>query len=482
MNEHFYSVAKATLLEPTGLTDDRLDQFMHQLTNVSDCDFADLYFQYAKQESWSLDEGKVKSGSFSIDQGVGLRSVCGEKTAFAYSEDLNTDSILAATDVVQAIGRSGQNAQMQRSWKTQTTKPLYSANDPLSAMDDSAKVAILQKVDKAARDHDPRVKEVMASLAGVYEVILVVTNDGRQVPDIRPLVRLNVSVIVEENGKRERGSMGGGGRSGFDYFDDEIIEHYAHEAVRQALVSLVAIDSPAGTMEVVLGSGWPGILLHEAVGHGLEGDFNRKGTSAFSDRIGEKVASEYCTVVDDGTLNDRRGSLSVDDEGNASQNTVLIENGILKGYMQDEHNARLMGMGVTGNGRRESFAHLPMPRMTNTYMHAGEHDPQEIIKSVKKGLYAVNFGGGQVDITSGKFVFSSSEAYLIEDGKITQPVKGATLIGNGPEAMQTISMVGNDMALDSGVGVCGKEGQSVPVGVGQPTLKMDALTVGGVTL
>ena len=482
MNEHFYSVAKATLLEPTGLTDDRLDQFMHQLTNVSDCDFADLYFQYAKQESWSLDEGKVKSGSFSIDQGVGLRSVCGEKTAFAYSEDLNTDSILAATDVVQAIGRSGQNAQMQRSWKTQTTKPLYSANDPLAAMDDSAKVAILQKVDKAARDHDPRVKEVMASLAGVYEVILVVTNDGRQVPDIRPLVRLNVSVIVEENGKRERGSMGGGGRSGFDYFDDEIIEHYAHEAVRQALVSLVAIDSPAGTMEVVLGSGWPGILLHEAVGHGLEGDFNRKGTSAFSDRIGEKVASEYCTVVDDGTLNDRRGSLSVDDEGNASQNTVLIENGILKGYMQDEHNARLMGMGVTGNGRRESFAHLPMPRMTNTYMHAGEHDPQEIIKSVKKGLYAVNFGGGQVDITSGKFVFSSSEAYLIEDGKITQPVKGATLIGNGPEAMQTISMVGNDMALDSGVGVCGKEGQSVPVGVGQPTLKMDALTVGGVTL
>ena len=482
MNEHFYSVAKATLLEPTGLTDDRLDQFMHHLTNVSDCDFADLYFQYAKQESWSLDEGKVKSGSFSIDQGVGLRSVCGEKTAFAYSEDLNTDSILAATDVVQAIGRSGQNAQMQRSWKTQTTKPLYSANDPLAAMDDSAKVAILQKVDKAARDHDPRVKEVMASLAGVYEVILVVTNDGRQVPDIRPLVRLNVSVIVEENGKRERGSMGGGGRSGFDYFDDEIIEHYAHEAVRQALVSLVAIDSPAGTMEVVLGSGWPGILLHEAVGHGLEGDFNRKGTSAFSDRIGEKVASEYCTVVDDGTLNDRRGSLSVDDEGNASQNTVLIENGILKGYMQDEHNARLMGMGVTGNGRRESFAHLPMPRMTNTYMHAGEHDPQEIIKSVKKGLYAVNFGGGQVDITSGKFVFSSSEAYLIEDGKITQPVKGATLIGNGPEAMQTISMVGNDMALDSGVGVCGKEGQSVPVGVGQPTLKMDALTVGGVTL
>ncbi len=482
MNENFYSVAQATLLEPTGLTDRRLDQLMHQLTDVSGCDFADLYFQYAKHESWSLDESKVKSGSFSIDKGVGLRSVCGEKTAFAYSEDLNSSSILAATDVVQAIGRSGQNAQMQRSWKAQSINPLYSPNDPLAAMDDAAKIAILQKVDKAARDHDPRVKEVMASLSGVYEVILVVTSDGRQVPDIRPLVRLNVSVIVEENGKRERGSMGGGGRRGFDYFDDSIIDHFAHEAVRQALVSLVAIDSPAGTMEVVLGSGWPGILLHEAVGHGLEGDFNRKGTSAFSGRIGEKVASEHCTVVDDGTLTNRRGSLSVDDEGNASQNTVLIEKGILKGYMQDEHNARLMGMGVTGNGRRESFAHLPMPRMTNTYMHAGEDDPQDIIQSVKKGLYAVNFGGGQVDITSGKFVFSSSEAYLIENGKVTQPVKGATLIGNGPQAMQTISMVGNDMTLDSGVGVCGKEGQSVPVGVGQPTLKMDALTVGGVTL
>lgn len=343
-------------------------------------------------------------------------------------------------------------------------------------------MAILEQADKAARDKDPRVKEVMASLSGVYEVVMIVTSDGRLIPDVRPLVRLNVNVIVEENGKRESGSMGGGGRFSFDYFDTETINHYAHEAVRQALVSLVAVDSPAGTMEVVLGAGWPGILLHEAVGHGLEGDFNRKGTSAFSGRIGEKVASELCTVVDDGTIADRRGSLSVDDEGNQTQNTVLIEKGILKGYMQDEHNARLMNMGVTGNGRRESFSHLPMPRMTNTYMHAGEHDPQEIIKSVKKGLYAVNFGGGQVDITSGKFVFSSSEAYLIEDGKITQPVKGATLIGNGPEAMQTISMVGNDMKLDSGVGVCGKEGQSVPVGVGQPTLKMDALTVGGVQL
>jgi TldD protein len=482
MNQEHFSIAQATLLEPTGLTDTHLNQVMQKLTNVSGSDFADLYFQYSKHESWSLDEGQVKTGSFNIDQGVGLRSICGEKTAFAYSEDLNASAILQAADVVTAIGRQGRNVSASRSWKAQGIKPLYSKLDPISALDDASKVAILEQADRAARQHDPRVKEVMASLSGVYEVIMIVTSDGRQIPDVRPLIRLNVSVIVEQNGKRERGSMGGGGRMGFDYFDTDMINHYAHEAVRQALVSLEAVDSPAGTMEVVLGAGWPGILLHEAVGHGLEGDFNRKGTSAFSGRIGEKVASELCTIVDDGTIADRRGSLSVDDEGNETQNTMLIEKGILKGYMQDEHNARLMGMGVTGNGRRESFAHLPMPRMTNTYMHAGEHDPQEIIKSVKNGLYAVNFGGGQVDITSGKFVFSSSEAYLIEDGKITAPVKGATLIGNGPEAMQTISMVGNDMSLDSGVGVCGKDGQSVPVGVGQPTLKMDALTVGGVQL
>lgn len=482
MNESHFSLAQATLLEPTGLSEQTLNEIMHKLTNVGGNDFADLYFQHSKHESWSLDEGKVKTGSFSIDQGVGLRSVCGEKTAFAYSEDLNASAILAAAGVVTAIGRQGQSAQQRRAWSPQTIHPLYSELDPVASMDDQSKVAILEAADRAARGHDSRVKEVMASLSGVYEVVLIVRSDGRQIPDVRPLVRLNVSVIVEQDGKRERGSMGGGGRHGFEYFDPKMIEHYAHEAVRQALVSLEAVDSPAGTMEVVLGSGWPGILLHEAVGHGLEGDFNRKGTSAFSGRIGEKVASEHCTVVDDGTLTDRRGSLSVDDEGNRTENTVLIENGILRGYMQDEHNARLMGMPVTGNGRRESFAHLPMPRMTNTYMHSGKYSPEEIIKSVKKGLYAVNFGGGQVDITSGKFVFSSSEAYLIEDGKITQPVKGATLIGSGPEAMQTISMVGNDMALDSGVGVCGKEGQSVPVGVGQPTLKMDALTVGGVQL
>lgn len=482
MNQNHIEIAQATLLAPTGLSNADIETTMNRLTNVSGCDFADLYFQYSKHESWSLDEGVVKSGSFNIDQGVGLRSVCGEKTAFAYSEDLHAPAILAAADVVSAIGRQGRDAQQVRQWKTQGVKPLYQQADPIAALADTEKVAILERADRAARAHDSRVVEVMASLSGEYEVVLIVTHDGRQIPDVRPLVRLNVSVIVEQNGKRERGSMGGGGRFGFDYFDDKTIEFYAHEAVRQALVSLEAIDSPAGTMPVVLGPGWPGILLHEAVGHGLEGDFNRKGTSAFSGRIGQKVASELCTVVDDGTIADRRGSLSVDDEGNQTQNTVLIEKGILKGYMQDEHNARLMGMAVTGNGRRESFAHLPMPRMTNTYMHAGEHDPEEIIRSVKKGLYAVNFGGGQVDITSGKFVFSSSEAYLIEDGKITTPVKGATLIGSGPEAMQTISMVGNDMSLDSGVGVCGKEGQSVPVGVGQPTLKMDALTVGGVQL
>ena len=482
MKSEHMSTVQQMLLEPNSLTTAQLEQIIHKLTDVSGNDFADAYFQYSKQESWSLDEGVVKTGSFSIDRGVGLRSVCGEKTAFAYSEDLDFKAIMAAADVVAAIGRQGQSRVQAVDWNTPKKAALYSDQDPLGAMGDADKVAILQQADQIARAQDSSVKEVMASLSGVFETILIVTSDGRLVPDVRPLVRLNVSVIVEKNGKRERGSMGGGGRLDFAYFDTETVTFYAKEAVRQATLNLDAIDSPAGTMPVVLGSGWPGILLHEAVGHGLEGDFNRKGTSAFSGRIGERVASKYCTVVDDGTLADRRGSLSVDDEGNATQNTVLIEDGILKGYMQDRHNAGLMNMGLTGNGRRESFAHLPMPRMTNTYMYGGESEPEEIIKSVKKGLYAVNFGGGQVDITSGKFVFSSSEAYLIEDGKITQPVKGATLIGNGPEAMQTISMVGNDMQLDTGVGVCGKEGQSVPVGVGQPTLKMDALTVGGVQL
>ena len=482
MNQQHYDIAQRYLLEPTGLQDRDLCKIVHQLSNVQGNDFADMYFQYAKHETWALDEGRVKNGSFNIDLGVGLRSVCGEKTAFAYSENLNHEAILAATDVVQAIGRQGQNASARVVWQRPEIVPLYANIDPISALDDEQKIAILEQADQAARDHDSRVQEVMANLSAVYEVILIVNSDGQQIPDVRPLVRLNVSVIVEQNGKRERGSMGGGGRFGLNYFDRETIDNYAHEAVRQALVSLRAKDSPAGAMPVVLASGWPGILLHEAVGHGLEGDFNRKGTSAFAGRIGEQVASKLCTVVDDGTLADRRGSLSVDDEGNPTQNTVLIENGILKTYMQDRHNAGLMNMPLTGNGRRESFAHLPMPRMTNTYMHAGEHCPEEIIASVKKGIYAVSFSGGQVDITSGKFVFSSSEAYMIENGKVTYPIKGATLIGNGPEAMHTISMLGNDMQLDSGIGVCGKEGQSVPVGVGQPTLKMDSLTVGGVAL
>lgn len=481
MTDH-YRIAQQTLLEPNGLTDQHLSDLVGQMTAVEGNDYADLYFQYQKHENWSLDEGKVKAGSFSIDQGVGLRSVCGEKTAFAYSEDLGMSAIHSATDVVRAIGRQGQSRQVAIESYKPVAETLYGPIDPLASLSDQQKIDLLQAADRYARQADSRVTEVMASLSGVYEVVLVVTSDGRQVPDIRPLVRLNVTVIVEQEGRRERGSMGGGGRQGYELFSDSLVQNYAEEAVRQALVNLQAVDSPAGTMTVVLGSGWPGILLHEAVGHGLEGDFNRKGTSVFSGRIGEKVASEHCTVIDDGTLPDRRGSLSVDDEGNATERTVLIENGILKGYMQDSLNARLMGHAVTGNGRRESFAHLPMPRMTNTYMLGGQHSAEEVIQSVKNGIYAVNFGGGQVDITSGQFVFSSSEAYLIENGQVTRPVKGATLIGNGPEAMQRVSMVANDMQLDSGVGTCGKDGQSVPVGVGQPTMRIDGLTVGGVAL
>ncbi len=478
----YHSIAQQALLEPTGLSDNDLANVVGKLHSIHGCDYADLYFQYQKSESWSLDEGKVKSGSFSIEQGVGLRSVVGEKTAFAYSEDLSIDAITAATNVAQAIGRQNQDYQQKIVWQRPETSALYLPTDPLTAMNDEEKTRLLALADKYAHAADSRVQEVTANLSGVYEVILVVNNEGKQVPDVRPLVRMNVSVIVEQNGKRERGSMGGGGRQGYEIFTEDQIKHYSEEAVRQAIVNLDAVDSPAGTMTVVLGSGWPGILLHEAVGHGLEGDFNRKGTSVFSGKIGQKVASEHCTIVDDGTIENRRGSLSVDDEGNQTKRNVLIEKGILKGYMHDSMNARLMGHELTGNGRRESFAHLPMPRMTNTYMTAGDYAPQEVIESVKKGIYAVNFGGGQVDITSGQFVFSSSEAYLIENGKVTSPVKGATLIGNGPEAMQRVSMVADDMALDSGVGVCGKDGQSVPVGVGQPTMRIDGLTVGGVQL
>ncbi len=471
--------ARASLLAPAGIDDGELTRLMGRLMDHQ-VDYADLYFQYSRHESWSLEEGQVKSGSHDIEQGVGIRAVSGEKTGFAYSDDILLPALLDAAGAARAIARQGGGAQAPVAFRAGAALALYTTVDPLASLADEAKVRLLEAVEAEARRQDPRVKQVMASLSGTHEIVLVVRSDGLMAADVRPLVRLNVSVIVEHQGRREQGSHGGGGRFNYDYFQhDDMALGYAREAVRQALVNLDATAAPAGSMQVVLGPGWPGILLHEAIGHGLEGDFNRKGTSAFAGRVGQQVASKECTVVDDGTLKDRRGSLNVDDEGTPTQCTVLIENGILKGYMQDTLNARLMGVAPTGNGRRESYAHLPMPRMTNTYMLAGKHDPAEIIASVKKGLYAVNFGGGQVDITSGKFVFSASEAYLIENGKVTRPVKGATLIGNGPDVLTRVTRVGNDLQLDSGVGTCGKDGQSVPVGVGQPTLLIDGLTVGG---
>jgi TldD protein len=448
----------------------------------SSVDAADIYFQSSHFESWSLESGIIKEGSHSIERGAGVRVVSGDKTGFAYSDRLDVAILLEAAKNVKAIVRQGQQAQTQvvskRPWS-----PLYPSVNPLKSLADQQKIDLLKRVDSETRKLDSRIEEVMVSLVAAYDSILVANQDGSLHADVRPLVRLNVSVIMVENGRREQGSMGGGARHDYSYFleSDRGLE-YAKEAVRQAQVNLQAVDAPAGNMIVVLGPGWPGILLHEAIGHGLEGDFNRKGTSAFSGRVGDRVASDLCTVVDDGTIPGRRGSLSIDDEGTPTENTVLIEKGILKGYMQDNLNARLMGVKSTGNGRRESYAHLPIPRMTNTYMLPGSSEPEEIIQSVKNGLYARNFGGGQVDITSGKFVFSASEAYLIENGKITRPVKGATLIGNGPDVLTKVSMVGNDMQLDSGVGTCGKEGQSVPVGVGQPTLKIDGLTVGGTSV
>jgi len=470
--------AESLLLTPFSLTEGDLSRTFGQIL-THQVDYADLYFQYSRSEAWSLDEGIVKSGSFNIDQGVGVRAISGEKTAFAYSDDISSRALGDAANAVRAIAAAGQNGILPAFSASTATKSLYVPHDPIASLPADAKVRLLERLEGLARAIDPRVVQVMASLAGEYEVILVAGSDGRLAADIRPLVRCSISVIVEENGKREQGAAGGGGRFDFGYFDDGVLQRYAQEAVHQALTNLHAEPAPAGQMTVVLGSGWPGILLHEAVGHGLEGDFNRKGSSTFSGRIGQQVASRGVTVIDDGTIVDRRGSLNIDDEGNPTQRTVLIEDGILRGYMQDSLNARLMGVAPTGNGRRESFAHLPLPRMTNTMMLAGEHDPQEIIASVKKGIYAANFGGGQVDITSGKFVFSMSEAYLIEDGKITRPIKGATLIGNGPDAMTRVSMIGNDLKLDPGVGTCGKDGQSVPVGVGQPTLRIDGLTVGG---
>ncbi len=470
--------AESLLLTPFSLTEADLSRTFGQIL-THQVDYADLYFQYSRSEAWSLDEGIVKSGSFNIDQGVGVRAISGEKTAFAYSDDISSRALGDAANAVRAIAAAGQNGILPAFSASTATRSLYLPQDPIASLPAEAKVKLLERLEGFARAIDPRVIQVMASLAGEYEVILVAGSDGRLAADIRPLVRCSISVIVEENGKREQGAAGGGGRFDFAYFDDEVLRRYAQEAVHQAVTNLHADAAPAGQMTVVLGSGWPGILLHEAVGHGLEGDFNRKGSSTFSGRVGERVAAKGVTVIDDGTIADRRGSLNIDDEGNPTQRTVLIEDGILKGYMQDSLNARLMGVAPTGNGRRESFAHLPLPRMTNTMMLAGERDPQEIIASVKKGIYAANFGGGQVDITSGKFVFSMSEAYLIEDGKVTRPIKGATLIGNGPDAMTRVSMIGNDLRLDPGVGTCGKDGQSVPVGVGQPTVRIDGLTVGG---
>jgi len=472
-----FDMATDTLLRPSGLDAQSVQSVLSSIMSHQ-VDYADLYFQYSRSESWGLEEGQVKSGAFNIDQGVGVRAVSGEKTAFAYSDEINIQALQQAAKATKAIASIG-GEQTASGIITPETKSLYIPHDPIASLSAEAKVKLLERLEQFAKQIDPRVTQVMASIGGEYEVVMVARSDGVMAADVRPLVRVSIQVIAEQNGRREQGSSGGGGRFDYSYFSDEILQTYAQKAVHQALINLDARPAPAGNMTVVLGAGWPGILLHEAIGHGLEGDFNRKGSSAFSGMIGQQVAAKGITVVDDGTIADRRGSLSIDDEGNPTNKTVLIEDGILRGYIQDTLNARLMDMQTTGNARRESYAHIPMPRMTNTYMHNGDKDPQEIIQSVKKGLYAANFGGGQVDITSGKFVFSAAEAYMIEDGKITYPVKGATLIGNGPDVLTRVSMVGNDMALDSGVGTCGKEGQSVPVGVGQPTLKIDGLTVGG---
>ncbi|RDV25562.1 metalloprotease TldD [Alteromonas aestuariivivens] len=470
------------LLAESGLDLDSLNKALGQIHH-HDNDYADLYFQSSQHESWVLEDGIIKEGSYNIERGVGVRAISGEKTGFAYSDDISEESLIKACHAARSIAPDGGKVQIS-GFQAQPYQSRYDNDNPLLGMADAEKIALLKSADAYIRQQEPGISQVVVSLSGVYEQILVAATDGTLATDIRPLVRLNCSVLLEQGDRRERGSAGAGGRHTYSFFssDDDGRPYYeklADEALHMARVNMQAVASPAGTMPVVLGNGWPGVLLHEAVGHGLEGDFNRKGASTFSGRIGERVAAKGVTVVDDGTLSGRRGSLSVDDEGTPSQHNVLIEDGILKGYMQDKMNARLMGVAPTGNGRRESFAHLPMPRMTNTYMLAGKYDPSEIIATIDKGIYAPNFAGGQVDITSGKFVFSSAEAYLIENGKITAPVKGATLIGNGPEVMQKISMIGNDLALDKGVGVCGKDGQSVPVGVGQPTLKIDELTVGG---
>ena len=478
MTNNALDLAREHILGPSGLGENELDRVLSGLLGGA-IDNGDLYFELSRHESWSLEDGIVREGSWSVDQGVGVRAMSGDKTGFAYSDEILLPALLEAGQAARAIARGGDSGRIQ-AWRAHAGHALYLPDDPTVDLTAEDKIALLQRVDAEARRIDPRVSQVMVSLAGGHELILVAASDGTLAADARPLVRLNVSVIVEQDGRRESGSSGGGGRVGYRFFleEDRALD-YAREAVRQALLNLDAVPAPAGTMTVVLGPGWPGVLLHEAIGHGLEGDFNRKGTSAFSGRMGQKVAAAGVTVVDDGTLPNRRGSLNVDDEGTPTQCTTLIEDGVLVGYMQDRLNARLMKMQATGNGRRESYAHLPMPRMTNTYMLPGDEAPEDIVASVDKGLYAVNFGGGQVDITSGKFVFSASEAYLIENGKVTRPVKGATLIGNGPDVLTRVSRIGNDLKLDEGVGTCGKDGQSVPVGVGQPTMRIDGLTVGG---
>lgn len=473
------TIAKNVLLKPAELDETAIHKLIHSMHGRF-IDDADLYFQSSIFESWYLEDSEVKSGSYSIDRGVGIRAVSGDKTGHAYCDDILLPSLEKAAIAARSIAFTGSKA-IKPVAITGAPVVHYLGLNPIETLSKQEKIALLEAIDKEARRLDPRVIQVNASLSGSYDVVMVVGMQGEMKADVRPLVSINVSVIVEDSqGRRESARAGGGGRVAYSYFlEKDIALGYARDAVREALINLEAQDAPAGTMPVVLGPGWPGVLLHEAVGHGLEGDFNRKGLSAFSGRMGEQVAAKGVTVVDDGTLANRRGSLTMDDEGTPTQCTTLIDNGVLVNYMQDKLNAKLMGMQPTGNCRRESYSHVPMPRMTNTYMLAGQHNPQEIIASVKKGLYAVNFGGGQVDITSGQFVFSASEAYLIEDGKITRPVKGATLIGNGPDVMKKISMIGNDLSLDAGIGVCGKDGQSVPVGVGQPTLKIDELTVGG---
>jgi TldD protein len=477
------ATAKQLLLDPFGLDEAHLFKALSTITSHR-VDDADLYFQYTRSEGWSLEEGIVKTGSFSIDQGVGVRAVSGEKTAFAYSDDISWASLLDAAQTVRSIGAAGSTKSVPTTAKKiALARKLYSGVDPISTLDSTTKVKLLEKVEQLARSKDRRIVQVMAGLASEYDVVMIARADGTLAADVRPLVRLSVTVIAEQKIKgemrREMGTGGGGGRFGLAYFDAAHIEEYVSNAVQAAITNLDSRPAPAGEMTVVLGPGWPGVLLHEAVGHGLEGDFNRKGSSAFAGMIGKRVAAKGVTVLDDGTISDRRGSLNVDDEGNATQKNVLIEDGILKGYIQDSMNARLMKVKPTGNGRRESYAAVPMPRMTNTYMLGGDQTPQEIVASIKRGLYATNFGGGQVDITSGKFVFSASEAFWVENGKIQYPVKGATIVGSGPESLKKVTMIGNDLALDSGVGVCGKEGQSLPVGVGQPTLRIEGLTVGG---